>query len=422
MTKRSSRWTATSILALAPRSSPYTDPSTPGNQIFVRARQDGSVRRSWLLHAKFRGVELRLAIGTHPETSLEAARVEVRRLRELAGKGIDPRTARRRRSPRPAPLPGGAAVTDQHSIDFLASEFIERHIKPNHKRPEYTQAILAKHVLPEWAGRDARTIKPREVIELLDKVVASGHRVMANKVAALLAQLFRYGIHRALVDDSPVKLLMRPGGKQKPRQRALTDAELAAYLADPLKCTRQARLSHVIAVLLATAARRGELTLARWRDVDLKARTWRIPAENAKTGVECLVPLTDMAVEAFTKLANAAGKSPWVLPGKNPAQPLEPRLLTRGVAKCLARFKKQGIAEFTLHDLRRTTRTGLARLKVQPHVAERCLNHAQEKIPGTYDTHDYLDEKRAALELWAAHLVELTRASPQVIHRKQRPG
>lgn len=62
---------------------------------------------------------------------------------------------------------------------------------------------------------------------------------------------------------------------------------------------------------------------------------------------------------------------------------------------------------FTLHDLRRTCRTGLARLKVAPHIAERVLNHAQEKIPGTYDVHDYLDEKREALEQWTAHLEAL---------------
>jgi integrase len=160
-------------------------------------------------------------------------------------------------------------------------------------------------------------------------------------------------------------------------------------------------------VLLATAARRGELTAARWRDVDFNARTWRIPAENAKTGVECLIPLSDVAIDAFAKLRNAAGKSPWVLPGSDPTKPLEPRLLTRGVAKCLARFEKQGIAEFTLHDLRRTVRTGLARLKVAPHIAERCLNHAQETIAGTYDVHDYFDEKRAALQLWAEHLQEI---------------
>jgi hypothetical protein len=53
---------------------------------------------------------------------------------------------------------------------------------------------------------------------------------------------------------------------------------------------------------------------------------------------------------------------------------------------------------------RRTCRTGLARLKIPQHIAERVLSHAQEKIPGTYDAHDYLEEKREALDKWAAHL------------------
>jgi integrase len=74
------------------------------------------------------------------------------------------------------------------------------------------------------------------------------------------------------------------------------------------------------------------------------------------------------------------------------------------VARCQTTWKKKGVAAWTTHDLRRTFRTGLARLKLAPHIAERVLNHAQEKIPGTYDTHDYIDEKREALQLWSDHL------------------
>lgn len=57
----------------------------------------------------------------------------------------------------------------------------------------------------------------------------------------------------------------------------------------------------------------------------------------------------------------------------------------------------------------RTGRTGLARLGVPRDIAERVLNHARERIEGTYDVHAYLDEKRTALEKWAAHLKELTK-------------
>ena len=75
--------------------------------------------------------------------------------------------------------------------------------------------------------------------------------------------------------------------------------------------------------------------------------------------------------------------------------------LSRRVARCLPLFKKQGIDAFTLHDLRRTVRTGLARLGVQPHIAERVLSHKQRGVIGVYDRYQYLDEKRKALEMWA---------------------
>jgi integrase len=68
------------------------------------------------------------------------------------------------------------------------------------------------------------------------------------------------------------------------------------------------------------------------------------------------------------------------------------KLLTRNMARAQARFGKLGIEPFTLHDLRRSCRTGLSKLRIQPHIAERVLGHSQEKIAGTYDLHDYLDE------------------------------
>ena len=158
---------------------------------------------------------------------------------------------------------------------------------------------------------------------------------------------------------------------------------------------------------MLTGQRRGELALARWKNVDLKAKTWTIPNEDAKAGKGHVVPLTDWAVQEFEALKALAKHSAFVLPDDTGKAPINPKLLARGVARCQKRMKKLGVEAFTLHDLRRTCRTGLARLKVAPHIAERVLNHAQEKIPGTYDVHDYLDEKREALEQWTAHLEAL---------------
>lgn len=414
------RLTASRIVGLP--AGTYTDPGQVGLQLRVRVSGRG-VARTWLLRFKFRGQPTQIALGPYPQLTLEAARSIAREYRAMVSQGIDPRHARphRRAAASYSTRPAVAASTDDaHSIEFLAHEFMERHIRPNRKNPEYVARILEKDILSVWQGRDARTIKPREVIELLDGIVERGSRVMANRVAGLLAQLFKFGIHRVIVDDTPVKLLMLPGGKERPKSRALTDDELRIFLADPTAGTRFPRLAEVMLILLLTGQRRGELALARWREIDFDARTWRIPDENAKTRGHVL-PLSDWAVREFRTLKRRAGRSPWVLPALDGAGPLDAKLLTRNLARCQSRFKRLGIARFTLHDLRRSCRTGLARLRVPPHIAERVLNHAQEKIPGTYDVHDYLDEKRAALDHWSTHLESLAAAPAAPTPERKAP-
>ena len=66
-----------------------------------------------------------------------------------------------------------------------------------------------------------------------------------------------------------------------------------------------------------------------------------------------------------------------------------------------------GIAKFSAHDLRRTGRSGLARLGIKFEIAARVLNHAREKIHAAYDLHEYLDEMRDALEKWERYLRSL---------------
>jgi integrase len=383
----------------------HTDPATPGLQLRVRAKREGA-SRTWLLRYRWREEWVRIVLGHTSTMSLSNARERALELRRAIDDGIDPRRARPRRRETPAALPLSAASSkpgDKHTVDYLVSEFIHRHLRPTRKRPEYAEAILTKDVLRVWKGRDARTIEPAEVLELLDGIVDRGSAVMANRTAAILSQLFRFGIHRRIVATTPVQLLYRPGGKEKARERALSEEEIKAFLADPVAATRYERLAHVITVLLLTGQRRGELALARWSDIDFEAKTWTIPDENSKTGHGHVVPLSDWAIEEFRALKQLARKSRWVLPANDGEFALDPKQLTRGVAKCQERMKKRGIAAFTLHDLRRTCRTGLGQVKVAPHIAELILNHAQD----VYDRHAYMDEKRAALEKWAAHLKAL---------------
>ena len=63
-----------------------------------------------------------------------------------------------------------------------------------------------------------------------------------------------------------------------------------------------------------------------------------------------------------------------------------------------------GFEHWTLHDIRRTVRTRLGALGVQPHVAEAVLNHLPPKLIRTYDRNPYGTEKRSALSAWSGQL------------------
>jgi len=140
-----------------------------------------------------------------------------------------------------------------------------------------------------------------------------------------------------------------------------------------------------------------------------------------------VLPLSDWAIDELQQLKVMADGSRYVLPNADksaPADPNDPKYITRSVARCLKRFKKHGVGAFTPHDLRRTGRTGLAKPGVRVDIAERVLNHARERIEATYDVHEYVDEKRDALERWAKYLEDLSDGQPsaQRTNRQARVG
>ena len=409
---RQTRLTATRVQSLKSgrRQRDVSDPECRG--LTLRIEPNGS--KTWLFRYKWRKQTVRLSLGALSEyNGLRHARKAAGEHRGMLERGIDPRTARAPRRPSPCiPLAIGLPW-NPNSIEFLAHEFLERHVKPNRRHPAYVQRVLEHDVLPEWQGRDARTITPREVVELLDKIVARGSRVMANRTAGLLGQLFKFGIHRAIVDDSPVKLLYRPGGRERPRERAFSDAELKAFLGNLDDACRFQRLPHVLRLLLLTLQRRGELALAEWREFDFKAKTWTIPDAHAKSGKGHVVPLSEWAIEELQKLKVMA-----VGLGMCCRTQTKPRPLTRSTLREASPDASNGSRNTASPRSPRMTCDArdapeLAKLGVKTDIGERVLNHARERIEATYDVHGYIDEKRDALEMWAKYLW-----TQQELHRR----
>jgi integrase len=252
----------------------------------------------------------------------------------------------------------------------------------------------------------------REVIERLDAIVARGAPVMANRTADILGQMFKYGIHRTIVSNSPVQLLFKPGGKEKTGKRVFSDKEIIAFLHGlPAVCTAPQKV-HIIRLLLLTLQRRSALGLAEWNEVDFEECVWRIPAEHDKERRAHILPLTDWAVSEFKALKTLSKDSRFVVPNKKGDKAANPQLITRSVTRLQERFQAIGIEPFKTHDLRRTGRTHMSKLGVQKHISERVLNHSMGEIEATYDLYEYTKEKRDALKRWEKQLRKL-QATPR---------
>jgi integrase len=92
------------------------------------------------------------------------------------------------------------------------------------------------------------------------------------------------------------------------------------------------------------------------------------------------------------------------------------RRLDAAVAAQRIDDKLPPVVDWHLHDLRRTMASGMARLRVAPHVVEKVLNHQSGVISGVaaiYNRHSYQDEKRQALETWSDHVSNLVLSKRQ---------
>ena len=155
---------------------------------------------------------------------------------------------------------------------------------------------------------------------------------------------------------------------------------------------------------------------AEWSELDFEKSEWTIPWQHIKTArkskADFKIPLPPMVAGWFAELQAMAFGSRYVMPirarfdGKEGDAHMEPTTLNASLATLAKKLGKK-CRRFSPHDLRSTCRSHLGALGVDVLIAERCLNHSLGGLVATYDKHDYLTQRRRALELWAARLASI---------------
>ena len=360
---------------------------------------------SWVFRYRLGGKQRELTIGNYPTITLKRARELATEARAKVQQGID---VAREKQARKIELAAAGTVKQ------LCAEYYERTVEGRVKRPDIVKEMLDRDLIPKLGNLRIAEVKPLDVDGMIRAIVDRGAPVMANRVLTTTKAVFDYAIRRHWIEQNPASAFRRidAGGEEKARTRALSEDELIRLL----KAFREAgpvfNPYYLAAkLLLVTAVRLGELVEAPWSEFDLDADepVWRLPAARIKTGKnmdgrDFTIPLPAVAVEWLQEIKRTSVASEYVFPPRRRTgkKTMSPATLNWAMGEV-----NHGLEHFTLHDLRRTARTHLARLGVAPYVAERCLNHRLPGINDTYDTHDYLAERRLALNAWADLLARL---------------
>jgi integrase len=351
----------------------------------LRVTETGA--KSWCVLYRHQGRFRRLTIGSTAKFGLADARDVARRILKDIAAGSDPVAAKR--------------IEDAESFGSVAALYIERHAKVKKRSWREDARILDHDILPAWKDRPARDISRKDVIALLDAIVARGATIQANRVRALVSKIFNFAIGRDIVETNPVYKTARPG-QETARERELSEAELKAFWTalEPEPPT----IVGLFKLALLTAARSSELKGARWTEFDEQG-WWNLPSTRMKAKRPHRVFLGPTAQALLRELANDslyAFPSPHRKPFVNLSKPWT-RIIERA-----------DITNVTPHDLRRTAASYLARIGTDRETLSRILNHARSGVTGRhYDRYDRAREVQEALTRWDSRLRQIVEGHSQ---------
>jgi integrase len=256
---------------------------------------------------------------------------------------------------------------------------------------------------------------------MLDKAADERGLVMADKTLAWLRKAFNWYAGKDDKFNSPiVKGMARTKPKERARTRVLSDDELRVIW--PL-LTEAGTFGALLKTLLFTAQRRDEVANMVWTEIGADG-IWTIPAERYKTKRSNHVPLSNAAhavIEAQPRIDGceyvfpSRTKTPFSGFGKSKAA--FDKAVQQALQKTRAGETAEPLPNWTIHDLRRTAKTLMARAGVRPDISERVLGHVIAGVEGTYDRHSYADEKRDALEKLAAMIERILHPLPSNVEK-----
>ena len=367
----------------------FWDDDLPGFGIRLR-RSKRTLRIKKTFRIQYRvGLQQRSEeVSTHGKVSLEDARRIAWQRFAQAKLGVDPAAAK----DKARALATKAALT----LGAVSERYLDN--KRDVVRSS-THREATRHFAVQWASLRDRPISGvarADVAAQLQLIKRKHGRTSAARARANLSAMYTWAIGEALCDINPCLGTNNPAADLKSRDRVLSDAELQTVWT----AVGDDDFGKIARLLILTGCRRNEIGSLRWSDIDFEAGVLTVRADVAKNGHALELPLPVLALGILQSMprrgdlvfgARGTGFTSWSIA----TQAMRQRIT-------------KPMAPWTLHDLRRSMRTGLGRIGVPPHIAELLINHVRGGVEAVYDKYSYDGEKRAALARWADHVLAVT--------------
>jgi integrase len=361
--------------------------------LYIRVTSTGS--KSYLAKYTLHGKTTKLPLGSRAALSLRAARSAAATVMGARAIGVDTAAVRKEQ----AALARVSAERERLTLGVLVTAWKQLHLAQ--RRGSYSdEAVRAlRHSFAAHWGKPAESLDRRNVVAALDALQKAGHPAMASRTGAYGRALFQWALKRGALLANPFSSLPAIGPSVK-RTRVLSDAELVAVWQAAVAMPPP--FGRIVRLLALTGQRKSEVGEMPWSELSEDLWVWTIEPERTKNGARHVVPLSEPAAAILREMPRVEAL---VLPGDRRGSPFS------GWSKAKARLDGlSGVTDWRLHDLRRTVATGMQRLGIRLEVTESALNHisgSRAGIVGVYQTHDYADEKREALNSWAQHIMDI---------------
>ncbi len=242
--------------------------------------------------------------------------------------------------------------------------------------------------------------------EFAKRIARLAHVPSEQHHALIAVHTFIRWAHRNYYLDVDPLSRMKSSYRYRPRTRVLTDVELAKvwHAAGTIGI-----YGDMVRLLILTGQRGGEIS--RLTTGMVEHDTITLPASLAKNGREHRFPVGNLAAGILRKYANEADAQAFLFPARGRGD-----TPFNGFSKSKKKLDElSSVADWTLHDLRRTFASGLAALAVPLPAVERLLNHVSGSFAGivaVYQRYDFMREMREAIARWDRHIVEITEGRP----------